>query len=201
LIIAMLAVGGSASISRAADDEKDFTPLFTGRDLSGWRVGSATKNRWKVTSDRVLENAWTKDHPSTDLISEKTFWNFTLRLDFLVHQGGNSGVYLRGRHEIQLIDDDTSRQLSAVSNGAIFNQVSPSTFASRPSGEWQTLEATMVGHTITVLLNGKKIHDRVPCPKPTDKPLDTKVNSPGPILLQGRLGEVKFRNVRLKVLP
>lgn len=200
-VFAVLVLASFIQPGLAADDEKEFTPMFTGRDLSGWRVVNATTNQWKTTADKLVVNGWSKDKPSTDLVSEKSFRNFTIRFDFLVHQGGNSGVYLRGRHEIQLMDDDGSGKLSAVSNGAIFNQFSPSVFASKPGGAWQSLEATIIGQSITVILNGKMIHDRVSCPTPTSKPMDHRVNAPGPILLQGRLGAVKFRNMRIKELP
>jgi hypothetical protein len=200
-ILAVLALACFLQHDLSADDEKGFTPIFTGRDLSGWRVVNASKSRWKVTPDKLLVNEWSKNEPSSDLYTEKKYWNFTLRLDYLVHEGGNSGIILRGRHEIQLIDDDGSRKLSAVSNGAIFNQAAPSVFASKPGGEWQTMEITMVGYSITVILNGKKIHDHVLSTTPTSKPMDFHMGSPGPIVFQGRLGEVKFRNVRIKVLP
>ena len=200
-LLALLAWVSVSLPARAADDEKDFKPLFTGKDLSGWRVMGGGQSGWKVTPDKLVVNSWTKGRPGSDLVSEKTFRNFTLRFDYLIRQGGNSGVYLRGRHEIQLIDDDGARQLSAVSNGAIYNQVSPAVFASKPGGEWQTMEITIIGNAITVILNGKTIHDRVPCPRPTAKPLDANMNAPGPLLLQGRLGDVKFRNVRIKEFP
>jgi len=184
-----------------ADDEKDFKPLFTGRDLTGWRTTEVNKSRWKVTPDKLVVNPWSKGQTGSDLVSDRQFKNFTLRFDYLIHEGGNSGVYLRGRHEIQLLDDDGAKDLSSVSNGAIFNQVAPAVYASRPGGAWQTMEITIIGHEITVILNSKKIHDRVPCSKPTAKPLDSNMNAPGPLMLQGRLGDVKFRNMRLKELP
>gem|GEM_PF-456773 len=204
LLKSLLALLSWVSVSLpawAADDEKDFKSLFTGKDLSGWRIMGGGQSGWKVTPDKLVVNSWTKGKPGSDLVSEKTFRNFTLRFDYLIRQGGNSGVYLRGRHEIQLIDDDDSRQLSAVSNGAIYNQVSPAVFASKPGGAWQTMEITILGNAITVILNGKLIHDRVPCPRPTAKPLNANMNTPGPLLLQGRLGDVKFRDMRLKELP
>lgn len=184
----------------AADDERDFKPLFTGKDLTGWTITEVNKSRWKVTPDKLVVNPWSKGQTGSDLISEKKFKNFTLRFDYLIHEGGNSGIYLRGRHEIQLLDDDGAKDLSSVSNGAIFNQVAPAVYASRPGGAWQTMEATIIGNEITVILNGKKIHDRVLCTRPTNKPLDSNMSAHGPLLLQGRLGDVKFRNMRIKEL-
>jgi hypothetical protein len=200
-VLAVLALACLLQRDLAAGDEKGFIPMFTGRDLTGWRTVNPDKSRWKVTPDKLVVNEWSRKQPSTDLYTEKSYWNFTLRLEYLVHQGGNSGILLRGRHEIQLIDDDGSRKLSSVSNGAIYNQTAPSVFASKPGGDWQTLEITMIDYSITVILNGTKIHDHVLSTTPTSKPMDYHMSSPGPIMFQGRLGEVKFRNVRIKVLP
>jgi hypothetical protein len=199
--LALLALTCFLQLDLNAADAKGFTPMFTGRDLTGWKVVNPNTTRWKVTPDKLVVNEWSRKESSTDIYTEKNYWNFTLRLEYLVHEGGNSGIFLRGRHEIQLIDDDGSRKLSSVSNGAIYNQTAPSVFASKPGGEWQTLEITMVGYSITVILNGTKIHDHVQSTTPTSKPMDFHMSSPGPIMFQGRLGEVKFRNVQIKELP
>ena len=73
--------------------------------------------------------------------------------------------------------------------------------ASKKAGEWQTVEATIVGNKVTVILNGQKILDNVTCDRPSGGQLDDRVNDPGPIFLQGDHGAVAFRNVRLKPLP
>ena len=72
--------------------------------------------------------------------------------------------------------------------------------ASLTAGEWQTVEATMIGDKITVILNGKKIHDQVVCKKATGSQIDDKVTEPGPLFLQGDHGTVWFRNLRIKEL-
>lgn len=186
----------------AAADEKDFKSLFNSRDLSGWRHhGAVAKNNsWEVQNG-VLKNDLKPGKSGTDLFTEGTYWNFTVRLEYMVPEGSNSGIYLRGRYEIQLTGDYSERKLGPAGNGAIWNVKAPSVYASKPSGEWQSMEATITGHSITVLLNGTKIHDAVLCEKPTGGALDLKINQPGPILLQGRLGAIKFRNIRIKELP
>jgi hypothetical protein len=72
--------------------------------------------------------------------------------------------------------------------------------ASRKTGDWQTVEAKMVGDKVTVYLNGVKIHDNVTVDKATGGQLDDKVGEPGPFLLQGDHGSVAFRNIRVKKL-
>jgi hypothetical protein len=86
-------------------------------------------------------------------------------------------------------------------NGAIYNHTVPSEFASKPAGEWQTVEATMIGNKITVILNGKKIHDNVVCDRATGSELDKNVTEPGSFFLQGDHGTVSFRNLVVKELP
>src|SRR5262249_30091943 len=108
--------------------------------------------------------------------------------------------YLRGRHEIQILGDYKSGQSSLTGNGAIYNHTAPSEFASKPGNEWQTVEATIIANKITVILNGKKIHDNVICDRATGSEIDKNVNEPGPIFLQGDHGTVSFRNLRLREL-
>ena len=86
-------------------------------------------------------------------------------------------------------------------NGAIYNFKAPTEFASKAGNEWQSCEATMIGNKITVILNGKKIHDNVECNKATGSELDRNVTEPGAFFLQGDHGTVWFRNIRVKELP
>ena len=147
----------------AADSEEGFKPIFNGKDTAGWKLRRADgHNSWTI-EDGVLKNTVNKGEHGTDLVTEKKYWNFTVRYEFMVPDGSNSGFYLRGRHEIQILGDFKSGKVSKQGNGAIYNQTAPSEFASKPGGEWQTCEATIIGNKITVILNGKKIHDSVEC--------------------------------------
>jgi hypothetical protein len=197
-ILAAVALTGSIGV---AADEEGFVPLFNGKDTSGWKLRNPKgHNSWKV-EDGVLKNIVNKGEHGTDLVTEKKFWNFTVRYEFMVPDGSNSGFYLRGRHEIQILGDYKSGKTSTGGNGAIYNFKAPDAFASKPGNEWQTAEATMIGDTITVILNGKKIHDNVACNRATGSEIDNKVTEPGPIFLQGDHGTVWFRNMRIKELP
>ena len=112
----------------------------------------------------------------------------------------NSGFYLRGRHEIQIVGDFHKGATSLGGNGALYNFKSPDTFVSKPPDQWQTTEATIISNRITVVLNGVRIHDNVECNKATGSELDAKVDQPGSIFLQGDHGTVWFRNMRIKEL-
>jgi hypothetical protein len=184
-----------------ADDKDGFKPLFNGKDLTGWHPRNPNaKHFWKV-QDGILVNDLQKGDHGVDLVTDAKFWNFTVRYEYMVPEGSNSGFYLRGRHEIQIFGDYKSGKVGKGGNGAIYNHKEPSEFASKPGGEWQTVEATMIGNKITVILNGKKIHDNVEINKGTGSHLDDKVNEPGPFFIQGDHGRVSFRKIEVKELP
>jgi hypothetical protein len=200
LLIALLCL--SCVCLSASPDDREFTLLFNGKDLTGWRHHGIVKknNSWEVLNG-VLVNNLKADRSGTNLVTDRAFRDFTLRCEFMVPEDSNSGIYLRGRHEIQLTGDFSARKIGPAGNGALWNVKAPDVYASKPSGEWQAMEATMIGDRLTVLLNGTKIHDNVLCDRPTHGALDTAVNEPGSIMLQGILGSIKFRNLRIKELP
>jgi type 1 glutamine amidotransferase len=182
--------------------EDGFTPLFNGRDLSGWKLRNpGGHNSWSVLPGGVLKNTVASGDHGTDLVTEKKYWNFIVRYDFLVDHGANSGFYLRGRHELQVLDDFRAGKASLSGNGAFYNFRAPDRFVSRPGGQWQSAEVTFIGDKVTVVLNGETIHPNVVCNKATGGELDRDVTQPGPFLLQGDHGTVCFRNLRVKELP
>lgn len=202
LLLALTTLLVPAWLSRAAEDEQDFKPLFNGKDLTGWRLRNPTgRASWSVEPGGVLKNTVEKGMHGTDLVTEKKFWNFTVRYEYMTPENSNSGFYLRGRHEIQILGDHKSGQATITGNGSIYNFKAPDKFVTKPSGEWQTAEATIIGNRITVIMNGVKIHDNVECNKATGSEIDNKINEPGPIFLQGDHGTVSFRNIRIKELP
>jgi Domain of Unknown Function (DUF1080) len=191
----------SAGAAFAADDEKDFKPIFNGKDLSGWHLrNEKAASSWKVV-DGALVNDLPQGGHGVDLVTDAKYWNFTIRYEYAVPDGSNSGFYLRGRHEIQILGDFKSGKASKGGNGAIYQHTAPSEFAGKPGGEWQTVEATMIGDKVTVILNGVKIHDNVTVERATGSELDRKVDEPGPFFIQGDHGRVSVRNLRVKELP
>jgi hypothetical protein len=186
----------------AAEAEKGFRPLFNGNDLTGWKLRNpAGHNSWSVLPGGILKNTVGKDVHGTDLVTDQKFWNFTVRYEYMTPDGSNSGFYLRGRHEIQILGDYTEGKATPTGNGSLYNFKAPDKFVTKPGGEWQSVEATMIGNRITVIMNGVKIHDKVLCDRPTGAEIDGQVKEPGPIFLQGDHGTVSFRNIRIKELP
>ena len=177
-----------------------FRPLFDGVSLAGWKLRHADgKQSWSAQNGLLVNDV--KAHgDGTDLVSIEKFRDFTVRYEYKIPKDSNSGFYLRGRHEIQILDDYDVGKPTKGGNGAIYNTWPVAKFVSRKPGEWQTVEATIQGNRVTVILNGVKVHDNVLVDKPTGGELDANVNEPGPILLQADHGAVTFRNLRIKTL-
>jgi hypothetical protein len=183
-----------------AAERAGFRPLLNGKDTTGWRLRNPQgHNRWKV-EDGILKNSVNKGEHGTDLVTEAKFMNFTVKYEYMVPDDSNSGFYLRGRYEIQILGDAASGKASKTCNGSLYNFKAPDQFVSKPGGEWQTVEATLIGHKITVTHNGVKTHDNVEVVKGTGGELDNQYDQPGPIFLQGDHGTVWFRNIQIKEL-
>src|SRR3954466_13266158 len=156
LAFSIAGIVAAANLGFAAD--KGFRALFDGKDLKGWHLRNPKgHNSWSVEEGGVLKNTVNPGEHGTDLVTDKKFWNFTVKYEFMVPDKSNSGFYLRGRHEIQIFGDYQSGKPTLSGNGAIYNVKAPSEFASKPGDEWQTAEATIIGNKITLILNGKKV--------------------------------------------
>ncbi|HEX5269686.1 MAG TPA: DUF1080 domain-containing protein, partial [Gemmataceae bacterium] len=132
--------------------------------------------------------------PGNDLVSERKFTDFQLSAEFRYPKGSNSGVYLRGRYEVQ-IEDDYGEEPDSHKIGGVYGFLTPSVNAAKKPGEWQALEVTLVGRQVTVLLNGERVIDRQAIPGITGGALDSDEGRPGPIMLQGDHGRIEFRKV------
>lgn len=183
-----------------AEVAEGFRPIFNGENLDGWKLRHADGVfSWSAQNGMLVNEMPEKGH-GTDLVSEEKFGDFVVRYDYLVPKGANSGFYLRGRYEVQILDDHGSAP-AVGGNGAIYSLKAPSQNVSKPAGQWQSVEATLRGNRLTVVLNGVKIHEDVEIPRATGGELDNRLDQPGPILLQGDHGSVAFRNLRIKPLP
>ena len=165
-------------------------PLFNGTDLTGWRV--LGENRWSA-ADGVLRNVAS----GGNLVTDRRFTDFKLHIEFRYPEGGNSGVYLRGRHEVQIVDEVTAGPLHVLQLGAVYGFLAPTEIAAARPGEWQSFDITLVGRMITVVANGKTIICDREIPGITGGALDSDEGAPGPLMLQGDHGPVEFRNIVL----
>ena len=164
-------------------------PIFTGKDLSGWRAIGA--NEWEAVGG-VLRNK----KSGGNLVTEEQFTDFKLHTEFRYPAGGNSGVYLRGRYELQIIDSSATEP-SVDSLAAVYGFLAPTEMAARKAGEWQSLDVTLVGRIVNVVLNGKTIICNQEIPGITGGAIDSNEGAPGPLLLQGDHGPIEFRNMTI----
>lgn len=177
---------------------KPATPidLFNGKDVSNWLCQDPRRPMGWSVKDGILMN---EGKEANNIYTRQKFNDFHLDVEFNVDPESNSGVYLRGRYEIQILDDLT-RPLDVHSQGALYGFIVPAVKASKPAGEWQTYEITLIANRVTVVMNGTKVIDNGEVPGITGGALDANEKGPGPILLQGDHGRVQFRKVRLTPL-
>ncbi len=166
--------------------------LFNGRDLSGWKPRHPHALHYWSVENGLLVNT----DKGADLMTEREFKDFKLRLEFRYPEGSNSGVYLRGRYEVQ-IQDDYGKEPSNIYLAGVYGFLAPSVNAGRRAGEWQSYEITLLGRYITVVLNGQTVIQDREIPGITGGALDSCEGEPGPILLQGNHGPISLRNVEL----
>jgi hypothetical protein len=164
--------------------------LFSGSDLSGWRVLGGT-NRWQGANG-VLRNT----QSGGNLVTERSFTDFKLHLEFRYPKGSNSGVYLRGRYELQIADSLPPEPVNDLL-GSVYGFISPSEIANKKPDEWQSYDITLLGRMITVVLNGKTVISNQEIPGITGGALDSDEGAPGPLMLQGDHGVVEYRNIVL----
>ncbi len=191
LAIAALASAGEAQFKPG----QGWLTLFNGKDLSGWRAVGRYKSEWRAENG-VLANPVESDN----LYTEKEFENFQLHLEFKLPKGGNSGVFLRGCKEVQLFDSFGKAKLADDDCGGIFGKVAPAVNACKPAGEWNSLDVTLVGRKITVVLNGKTTVDGKVVNGVTGGQITEDEDKPGPLMLQGDHSAVWFRNLWIKPL-
>ena len=177
--------------------------LFDGKSLDMWDV----QNQNRPMGWEIVDGAMTNYHDpagprvqGNNLVSKEKFLNFKLEAEYKLAAGSNGGLYLRGRYELQLLDDlaDT-RTAPMLSHMAIYGRTPPSVKASKAPGEWQTMEAILVGNRVTVTLNSQRVHDNAVILGVTGGMLDNDELAPGPLLVQGDHSAVWIR--KLVVTP
>lgn len=165
--------------------------LLRAKDLTGWHTVGGNANQW-VVEDGVLRSR----NSGANIATDRTFSDFKLHVEFRYPAGSNSGVYLRGRYEVQ-ITDDFGAEPDRHRFAAIYGFIEPNEMAARRAGEWQSYDVTLVGRRVTVVANGRTVIRDRDIPGITGGALDSKEAAPGPILLQGDHGPIEFRNITI----
>ena len=163
--------------------------LFTGKSLDGWQPIGRRDSQWSAVGG-ILQNA----KSGANLVTLQKFDDFKLHLEFRVPKGANSGVYLRGRYELQ-IDDAAGRDPSSHHLGGVYGFIAPSENVAKAAGEWQSMDVTLVGRMLTYELNGTTVICNREIPGITGGALDSAEADPGALLLQGDHGPVDYRNI------
>jgi hypothetical protein len=161
-----------------------------------------------------------------DLITKQEFGDCEVHVEFLIAKNSNSGIKFHAVYEIQIMDSDGKKDLSGSDMGGIYPRadasagykyldkgIPPRVNASKPAGEWQTLEAVWKSPQVNAkgeklanavmvkaVLNGQVIHENVDVKTPTGSNWTKKETATGPFMLQCDHGPVAFRNVRIRPL-
>ena len=165
--------------------------LFNGKSLDGWQPVGRRDNKWSAVGG-VLQNA----NSGANLVTTQKFDDLKLHLEFRVPKDSNSGVYLRGRYELQ-VDDAAGLDPSSHHLGGLYGFIAPSENVARAAGEWQSMDVTLVGRMLTYDLNGTTVICNREIPGITGGAIDSVEADPGPLLLQGDHGPVDYRNIVL----
>lgn len=177
--------------------------IFNGKDLTGWEpIGNVKNNKW-VARDGELVN----DNPvvegqrgpgAANLKTTEKWQDFKLHIEVNCPEGGNSGIYLRGRYEVQVGTE--GGKLPDHEMGAIYSHYPPPADAELGLGKWTSFDITLVGRHVTVVRDGKMYHNNVEIPGPTGGALDSNEAEPGPFFLQGdHHGVIRYRNITVSV--
>ncbi|HEY2016924.1 MAG TPA: DUF1080 domain-containing protein [Bryobacteraceae bacterium] len=170
-------------------------PLFNGKDLTGWEPMTPANNHW-VVKDGELVN---EDHGS-NIKTTRKFDDFQLHIEFNCPDKGNSGIYLRGRYEVQVEYEAVDANDKFHSIGAVYSMIAPSVDLPRKPGTWESFDITLVGRTLTVIRDGVKTIDQQEIAGVTGGALDSHEGEPGPFYIQGdHTGGMKYRNITISV--
>ena len=204
---------------------------FNGTDLDDWKTKPRGKNKdcWSVGVAAVdsenpnelivkdgtgeMVNAPSKTAgKSLDIYSTFTYGDARIELEIMVPKGSNSGIYIHGEYEIQILDSHGRTKLGMGDMGAIYGAKPPAMNASKKPGEWQKYEIVFHApkfkdgkkvknaYIEKVVLNGKVIQEKIELPRPTPGGLTGKEMAKGPIMFQGDHGPVAFRNIKITPL-
>jgi hypothetical protein len=166
-------------------------PLFNGKDLEGWEPDNISRIHWVVQDGAILNESG-----GANLKTKRKFQDFKLHVEFNCPDEGNSGIYLRGRYEVQVEYEKPGVEDKLHEMGSIYGMLAPSQELPRKPGEWETFDITLVGRYVTVVRNGVTTIDNQEIPGITGGALDANEGEPGPIYLQGdHTGGMRFRNI------
>src|SRR2546423_6270211 len=165
--------------------------LFNGRDLTGWEPDDPPTNHWKaIGGEMVNESA------GANIRTTRKFNDFKLHIEYNCPQGGNSGIYLRGRYEVQVEYEPAGPNDKLHGMGSIYGFIAPAVDVPPRPGQWESFDVTLVGRNVTVIRDGVTTIDHQEIPGITGGALDSREGQPNVIYIQGdHTGGMKYRNI------
>ena len=166
--------------------------LFNGKDLAGWKMSKPGPPDWTVKDGNLVSPG-----NGPEIVSDVKAQDFKLHVEFNCGKDSNSGVYLRGRYEVQ-IETESAGEPPSHHTGGVYGFIAPTPELPRTPDVWQTYDITLIGRRVTIVQNGTTIIDNQEIPGITGGALNSQEELPGPIYLQGgEKGHVAFRNIVL----
>ncbi|MGI8741972.1 MAG: 3-keto-disaccharide hydrolase [Bryobacteraceae bacterium] len=176
----------------------DPVPLFNGKDLTGWEPlvteqGKPPENRWKAENGELVNQA-----AGANIRTTRKFQDFKLHIEYNCPPDGNSGVYLRGRYEVQVEYEPAGHNDKFHGMGSIYGFIAPAQAVSARPGQWESYDVTLAGRKVTVVRDDVTIIDNQEIPGITGGALDSHEAEPGPIYIQGdHTGGMKYRKIMI----
>jgi hypothetical protein len=169
--------------------------LFDGQDLNGWEPDDPSNNHWVAQGGELVNQA-----AGANVRTTRKFGDFKLHIEYNCPDDGNSGVYLRGRYEVQVEYEKVGENDKFHAMGSIYGFLAPALDLAKRPGEWETYDVTLVGRTVTVVRDGQTTIDRQEIPGITGGAIDSHEGDPGPLYIQGdHTGGMKYRNITISV--
>jgi hypothetical protein len=219
----LLALGGEMLLTAADTKAGAAVMPFNGKDLKGWKLkGAETRNKWmvgKASLDTAAPNKLSFDATGGELVNtagggvdiytEEKFGDCTIELEFMVPKGSNSGVYVMGEYEVQILDSFGKDKVGPGDVGGLYGAAAPKVNAARKPGEWQKFviefqaprfegdKKVSNAKFLRITLNDQVIHENVEMAKQTPSGVTGKEQPTGPLMFQGDHGQVAFRNIKI----
>ncbi len=175
-------------------------PLFNGKDLTGWEPlitepGKSVENNWKAVQGELVNAA-----PGANIRTKQEFQDFKLHVEFNCPKEGNSGVYLRGRYEVQVEYEAADRNDPLHGMGSIYGFLAPAAVIHPRPGQWESFDITLIGRNVTIVRNGVTTIGNQEIPGITGGALNSAEGQPGPLYIQGdHTGGMKYRNIAISL--
>lgn len=198
---------------------QDWKTKPRGKNTNQWKVGIAAVNPErpnelvvKEGSGEMVNTPSKATGKSLDIYSTFTHGDARIELELMVPKGSNSGIYLHGEYEVQVLDSYGRKKLGMGDMGAIYGAKPPSTNACKKPGEWQKYiilfrapkfkdgKKVANARIDKVILNGQLLQQDVELPKTTPGGITGKEKAKGPIMFQGDHGPVAYRNIKITSL-